>query len=95
MNSRKRISDIMKNQAGYANMSKTEAAKHKVVPYRVNEKRRLNDMLAKYIAKQHSEKDTWVHQPVKMKNSTVIIYARINKSGSTTLTSKSHPILVT
>ena len=92
-NSRNQISDDIPKEAGYANLSKTRVAKHKKAPYRVNEKRRLNDLIARYIEKEHSKKDTLIHQPVKMKNSSVIIYARVNKSGSTTLTSKA-PTLI-
>ena len=87
-NSKNKISHQIPKEKGYANVSKTRVAKHKKVPYRVNEKRRLNDLLARYIEKEHSAKDTWIHEPVQMRNSSVIIYARINKSGSTTLTSK-------
>ena len=87
-NRRNKISDQIPKETGYANVSKTRVAKHKKAPYRVNEKRRLNDLLARFIEKEHSAKDTWTHEPVKMRNSSVIIYARINKSGSTTLTSK-------
>ena len=50
-------------------------------------KARLNDKIARYLDMKKSGKDK-VNQTTKgMKNSTVVVYNRINKSGSTTMTS--------
>ena len=46
-----------------------------------------NSQIARFIIQQPSEKDNMQHRKVRLKHSTVIIYNRINKSGSTTMIS--------
>ena len=48
----------------------------------------LNGKIAEYIAMKPSDKDSIHHEVMEVKNSTVLIYNRINKSGSTLVSSE-------
>lgn len=50
--------------------------------------RNLNDKIAEYVALKPSDKDSIQHEMMEVKNSTVLIYNRINKSGSTSISSE-------
>ena len=48
----------------------------------------LDTRIAAYVAKKPSDKDNIKHEVTEVKNSTLLIYNRINKSGSTTMSSR-------
>ena len=48
----------------------------------------LDTRIAAYVAKKPSTKDNLKHEVTEVKNSTLLIYSRINKSGSTSMSSR-------
>ena len=48
----------------------------------------LDTRIAAYVAKKPSNKDNLEHEVTEVKNSTLLIYSRINKSGSTSMSSR-------
>ena len=68
-------------------MIKSERVKEKKFSTFKQDKARLNSKIARYIRMKKSEKDKYNQKTKGMKNSTVVVYNKINKSGSTTIKS--------
>jgi len=82
-----RSSFLQRLNLAMSDIKADQESKKKLLRFKLKEAKTLNDRIAKYIAKAPSSKDNLGQKAVPvMKNSTVLVYNRINKSGSTSMT---------